>query len=82
MTLTIEKSIVLLKSLGRTLELAFLVVGVVVKLSVKALHIAFGVLYAIFLRPFSLVNVAAFLTAKVGIVGFVLDYEFSADRTV
>ena len=61
----IEKNIVLLKSFGRTLELAFLVVGVVVKLSVKALHIAFGVLYAVFLCPFSLVNVAALLTAKV-----------------
>ena len=78
----IEKKIVLFKSFWRTLELAFLVVGVVVELSIKALHIAFGVLYAIFLRPFSLVNVAALLTAKVGIVGFVLDYEFSADRAV
>lgn len=78
----IEKKIVLFKSFGRTLELAFLVVGVVVKLSVKALHIAFGVLYAVFLCPFSLVNVAAFLTAKVGIVGFVLDYQLSADSTV
>ena len=78
----IEKSIVLFKSFGRTLELAFLVVGVVVELSVKALHIAFGVLYAIFLCPFSLVNVTALLTAKVGIVGLVLYKELSADCSV
>ena len=78
----IKKSIIPLKSFGRTLELAFLVVGVVVELSIKALHITFGVLYAIFLRPFSLVNVAALLTAKVGIVGFVLDYQLPTDRAV
>ena len=78
----IEKNIVLRKSFCRTLELAFLVVGVVVELSIKALHIAFGVLYAIFLCPLPLVNVAAFLTAKVGIVGLVLDNELSADSAV
>ena len=78
----IEKSIVLFKSFGRTLELAFLVVGVVVELSIKALHIAFGILYAIFLCPFPFVNISTLLTAKVGIVGLVLDYQLSADRAV
>ena len=78
----IKADIVFFKSFGRTLELAFLVVGIVVKSGVNVLHIAFGVLYAIFLCPFTFVNITALLTAKIGIVGLVLDNELSADSTI
>ena len=63
-------------------RLRFWVLGDWLADTVKALHIAFGVLYAIFLCPLTLVNVTALLTAKVGIVGFVLYDELSADSAV
>ena len=78
----IETNIVLFKSFGTTLELAFLIIGIVVKCGVNILDITLGVLYTVFLCPFTLVNIPALLTAKVGIVGLVLDDELSANRAV
>ena len=78
----IETNIVLFKSFGRTLELALLIVGIVIKCGVNVLYITLGVLYAVFLCPFTFVNISALLTAKIGIVDSVFDNELTADRTI
>ena len=78
----IETNIVLFKSFGTTLELAFLIIGIVVKCGVNILDITLGVLYAVFLCPFTLVNISAFSAAKIGIIGLILDDELTADGTI
>ena len=78
----IETNIVLFKSFGRTLELALLIVGIVIKCGVNVLYITLGVLYAVFLCPFTFVNISAFPAAKIGIIGLILDDELTADGTI